>query len=194
MNENEEQIVSGRELHEFLEVDTPYKQWFDRMCDFGFVENVDYSSFAQKCVKLQVGRPGIDHALSIDMAKQICMLARSEKGKEARQYFIQLEKDWNSPDKVIARGLKFANIELSRVRAINERLQIELDASKDWYSIKRVALINGISWKRLDWRKLKEASIIMDIPIHKIFDANYGEVNTYHIDVFRKVYPRLRFS
>lgn len=70
-----------------------------------------------------------------------------------------------------------------------EELQIELDYSKDWYSIKRVAAMNGVSWKTFDWRKLKNASEDMGYGIKKIFDANYGEVNTYHREVWESVYP-----
>lgn len=68
-------------------------------------------------------------------------------------------------------------------------LQAQLDTSKDWYSIKRVAALNGVSWKTFKWRKLKEAGDRMGYDVKKIFDANYGEVNTYHKDVWSAVYP-----
>lgn len=71
----------------------------------------------------------------------------------------------------------------------NERLQQELDYSKDWYSIKRVAAMNGVDWKTFNWRKLKEKSIELGYGVKKIFDANYGEVNTYHRDVWEATYP-----
>lgn len=71
----------------------------------------------------------------------------------------------------------------------NERLQQELDYSKDWYSIKRVAAMNGVDWKTFNWRKLKEKSIELGYGIKKIFDANYGEVNTYHRDAWEAAYP-----
>lgn len=70
-----------------------------------------------------------------------------------------------------------------------EKLQIELDYSKDWYSIKRVATINGVDWKIFNWRKLKEKSIELEYGVKKIFDANYGEVNTYHRDAWEAAYP-----
>lgn len=70
-----------------------------------------------------------------------------------------------------------------------EKLQIELDYSKDWYSIKRVATINGVDWKIFNWRKLKEKSIELGYGVKKIFDANYGEVNTYHRDAWEAAYP-----
>lgn len=71
----------------------------------------------------------------------------------------------------------------------NERLQQELDYSKDWYSIKRVAAMNGVDWKTFNWRKLKEKSIELGYGVKKIFDANYGEVNTYHRDAWESAYP-----
>lgn len=70
-----------------------------------------------------------------------------------------------------------------------EQLRLELDRSKDWYSIKRVAALNGVDWKTFDWRKLKRTGVDMGYEVKKIFDANYGEVNTYHRDVWETVYP-----
>ncbi len=78
---------------------------------------------------------------------------------------------------------------LKKERVEKERLQQELDRSKDWYSIKRVAALNGVSWKTFDWHRLKETRIQMGYGVKKIFDANYGEVNTYHKEVWEKVYP-----
>ena len=88
-----EQLVHGRDLHEFLEVKTRYNDWFVDMIQYGFTENVDFISFTEKRVKPQGGRPTVDHALSLDMAKEISMIQRSEKGKQARQYFIKVEKE-----------------------------------------------------------------------------------------------------
>lgn len=99
-NENNDQVVSGRELHEFLEVSTPYTQWFERMIEYGFVQNVDFIGLSQKSEKPQGGRPTIDHALKLDMAKEISMIQRTVKGKEARQYFIQVEKEYKQQQQV----------------------------------------------------------------------------------------------
>lgn len=71
----------------------------------------------------------------------------------------------------------------------NKALQIELDSGKEWYSVKRVAALNDVSHKTFDWRRLKEESVRQGIGIRKIFDANYGEVNTYHQSVWESVYP-----
>ncbi|WP_270516946.1 ORF6C domain-containing protein [Lactococcus petauri] len=94
-NENNDQVVSGRELHEFLEVGTRYSIWFDRMVEYGFTENTDYLAIVQKRTTAQGNQTEYtDHALKLDMAKEISMIQRTAKGKEARQYFIQVEKEY----------------------------------------------------------------------------------------------------
>ena len=126
--ENPERItVSARDLHEFLEVETPYRIWFPRMCEYGFESGRDFNPY--KNVRVQneggrsVSREVEDAAITVEMGKEICMLQRTEKGKLARQYFIQLEKAWNSPEQVMARALQIAN---DRVAKLQE--QIEQDA------------------------------------------------------------------
>lgn len=122
VNENQEQAVSGRELHMFLEIETPYKKWFDRMCEYGFSENMDYLT-VDKNVYGQNGQlmpqKQYDHLMKIDMAKELCMLARNEKGKQARRYFLEVERDWNSPEKVMARALNIANNTINNLKLEN---------------------------------------------------------------------------
>lgn len=86
---NGKQAVSGRELHRFLEVDSNFTTWFSRMAEYGFVEGADFIPFLEESTG---GRPSQDYILSLDMAKQICMLQRSDKGMQARAYFIECEK------------------------------------------------------------------------------------------------------
>lgn len=88
--------VDGRDLHDFLEVDTQYTKWIDRMIEYGFTENVDFTSFSQKSLKPSGGRPQVNHALTLDMAKELSMIQRTKKGKQARQYFISMEKQAKS--------------------------------------------------------------------------------------------------
>lgn len=114
--------VSARELHEFLEVNSEYSHWFKRMCEYGFSEGQDFSPFLTESTG---GRPAQDAQLTIDMAKEICMLQRNEKGKQARQYFIQLEKDWNSPEKVMARALRIADEKIKLLSAQNSELTVQ---------------------------------------------------------------------
>ena len=120
LNENQEPIVSGRELHEVLEIKTDYKKWFDRMSEYGFSENVDFCTVSQKCPIANGGyQEKFDHAIKLDMAKEIAMIQRNDKGKQVRQYFIQVEKDFNSPEKVMARALKFAEQKLNVLQIEN---------------------------------------------------------------------------
>lgn len=124
--QNEKPAVSARDLHEFLEVETPYHKWFPRMCEYGFSENEDYE-VTDIFVHNPAGGPQSmkDAILSIDMAKEICMIQRNEKGKQARQYFLALERDWNSPEKVMSRALRYAEQELKQVRALNSSLTVD---------------------------------------------------------------------
>lgn len=112
--------VMGRELHAALGVKTAYKDWFPRMCEYGFTEGEDFSSFLSESTG---GRPSTDHQLTIPMAKEICMLQRSEKGKQFRQYFISIEEKWNSPESVMARALQYANKNLLELKEKNYQLE-----------------------------------------------------------------------
>lgn len=119
--ETDRPTVMGRELHEALGVETRYNDWFKRMSEYGFTENVDFYSILSKTP--DGGRPSTDHQLTIDMAKEICMIQRSEKGKQFRQYFIEVEKRWNTPEAVMARALQFANKQLDKIKEVNKQLE-----------------------------------------------------------------------
>lgn len=115
-NENLEPVISGRQLHDFLEVGTAYDVWIKRMMEYGFTEEIDFSSFLMESTG---GRPSTDHLLKLDMAKELSMIQRTEKGKQARQYFIQVEKEYNTPEKIMARALNIANKELQTLKLEN---------------------------------------------------------------------------
>ena len=123
--DSERPTVLGRDLYEALEVKTAYKDWFPRMCEYGFEENVDYSSFLSNRVDGKAGKPRNDHQLTIPMAKEICMLQRNEKGKMFRQYFIQIEESWNSPEMVMSRALKMAENQIKKLTVINSQLTVD---------------------------------------------------------------------
>ena len=124
-NENGEQVVSGRELHEFLEVTTPYTQWFDRMKEYGFTENVDFIGLSQKSEKPQGGRPTIDHAMKLDMAKEISMIQRTEKGKQARLYFIDVENQYKAIQKRLPNTREaIQQLLLQGVEEVNQRVDV----------------------------------------------------------------------
>lgn len=124
----------GRELHEALEVKTAYKDWFPRMCEYGFVEGVDFNPLKNEQVRIEgnreVTREIADHQLSIPMAKEICMLQRSEKGRQFRKYFIKVEEAWNTPEMIMGRALKFAEQKLEEVRSHNFYLEQRIEQDK----------------------------------------------------------------
>lgn len=119
--------VSGRELHEFLEVGTPYDKWFPRMTEYGFTEGEDFSTFLSESTG---GRPATDHQLTIDMAKEIAMIQRTEKGKLARQYFLDIERRWNSPEATMARALQFSQRTLEAARTETKELRLAIEAQR----------------------------------------------------------------
>ena len=125
LNDNHEPVVSGRQLHEALEVKTEYKKWFSRMTEYGFNENEDFLKVTQKCLTSSTGQNTTDHIIKLDMAKEIAMIQRTERGKQVRQYFIQVEKDFNSPEKIMARALLMADQKVHKLEA-----QIEADRPK----------------------------------------------------------------
>jgi anti-repressor protein len=117
--DNERPTVMGRDLHNALCIRTAYKDWFPRMCEYGFTEGTDFCSVLSESTG---GRPSMDHQMTIDMAKEICMLQRTEIGKRYREYFLELERHWNSPEAVMARALQYANDQIMLMTKKNERL------------------------------------------------------------------------
>lgn len=109
------QTVSARELHEKLNIGTRFNDWFPRMTEYGFVEGTDFYSKMSKTEN--GGRPSTDYVISLDMAKQICMIQRTPEGKAVRQYLIDLENAWNTPEQVFARALKMADQTISSLKA-----------------------------------------------------------------------------
>ena len=119
--DSERPTVSARELHHCLEVGTHFKDWFPRMCEYGFTENIDFCSILSESTG---GRPSTDYQITIPMAKELCMLQRTEKGKQARLYFINIENAWNSPELVMSRALKMAEASINSLRLVNSKLNV----------------------------------------------------------------------
>jgi len=124
--DNEKPMVSGRELHAALMIDTRYNDWFKRMCEYGFIEGRDFNLLKFEQVQIEgdrrVKRKVIDHQLTIDMAKELCMIQRTDIGKRCREYFLEIEKKWNSPDAILARALLIANHQLQITKGENTKL------------------------------------------------------------------------
>lgn len=161
LNENHEPVISARQLHTALGVTDRFSRWFERMLAYGFEENSDYvgceifHDLARKKVK--------DYIIKLDMAKEIAMLQRNEKSKEVRKYFIQVEKDFNSPEKIMARALLMADKKIKLLENENENLLIELEEAnknadyldlilqtKDSLTITQIAQDYGMSARKMN--------------------------------------------
>lgn len=132
INENN-MTVSARDLHEQLGIEKRFSAWFESNSK-DFVEGEDYTSVLVSTEVQNNGGVQIrdlnDYQISIDMAKHLCMMSRSEKGKEMRQYFIDLEKAWNTPEQIMARALKIANQQIDRIKEINTQLLADNERMK----------------------------------------------------------------
>lgn len=168
-------LVSGRDLHEFLNIETPYAKWFSRMVEYGFNENIDYSVLDKIVQNPSGGRPQTDHAMTLDMAKEISMIQRNDKGKQARQYFIEVEKEYkqNQIDvNELSPELKMFN-QIFQTVAANE-----LENKKLNHKVDNIAEI--VSLNTTDWRKTSQSII------RKIAKAQ-GEYDAYR-DVPKSIY------
>lgn len=150
-NENNDQLVSGRELHEFLKVRTIYTRWFERMSEYGFTENVDFTVIAKNVhdeTAFGGTRKLTDHAMKLDMAKEISMIQRTEKGKQARQYFIEVEKEYKqqlldtsklSPELQMFQGIFNA---VAKQELETKRLATQME------NITEIVALNTTDWRR----------------------------------------------
>lgn len=147
-NENNEQLVSCRELHEFLGIETKYEDWFPRMTEYGFTGNVDYHALKIENVVNNRIYYKTDHIVKLDMAKEISMIQRTEKGKQARQYFIQIEKQYKqqlidtsnlSPELQMFQGLFTA---VAKQEIATKQLESKID------SVSEIVALNTLDWRK----------------------------------------------
>ena len=133
INENNEQVVSGRELHKFLEVKTRYNDWINkRVKEYGFIENIDFVAITQKKVTAQGNTSEYtDHLLKINMAKELAMIENNEKGKALRKYFIECENKWNSPEMILMKANQIQNRMIENYQKEIQGIKIELAYQKE---------------------------------------------------------------
>ena len=193
--DGEAPTINSRELHKALKVETRYNDWFSRMCEYGFKPKKDFYSFLSESIG---GRPKANHTLTIAMAKEICMLQRSEMGKKFREYFISVEEMWNSPDKVMERALQIAHrrtLEAEKkifcLQSENETLEIALNTSLQYYTVARY---NREFSKRWNMKQCQQIGKQMtgyckgkgwNIQKCKTNDERFGETNSYPITAFK---------
>lgn len=161
-----QRVASGRDLHTFLEVGTRYDTWFGRMVEYGFIEGQDFCSILGESTG---GRRGTDHAVTFDMAKELGMIQRTERGKQVRQYFIEMERQ----ARVVPTGPELmarAVIEAQQMLSAKDEQIAELEPKADaydsfidadgTYSIGNVAKMIGLSQNKLFDRLRNEEVLI----------------------------------
>jgi len=189
---HENPTVSGRELHTALEVNTDYPHWFTRMCEYGFQEGKSYRTILTDRSDGLPGKPSTNHVLSIPMAKELCMLQRSEMGRKFRQYFISVEEAWNSPDKIMERALQIAHrraLEAERrIFALgeeNEALEIALNASLRYYTVAKYNRIFNKGWSLTQCQAIGKRltaycrACAIEVRACETNDERFGTVNSY---------------
>ena len=164
LNENNEPIISARQLHKTLEVKTRFSQWVEQNFKM-FKENEDFSSVVTTTQQNQYGgtKKLQDYAVTIRMAEHLAMMSKTNKGHEVREYFIQVEKDFNSPEKIMARALLMADKKIKLLENQNENLLIELEEAtknadyldlilqtKDSLTITQIAQDYGMSARKMN--------------------------------------------
>ena len=190
----ENETVSARDLYESVNNGKErFSKWFERQLQYGFVEGEDYSNPFQK-VRVQkegnrnVEREVEDYDLSIDMAKQICMVQKTDKAKQVRQYLIQLEKAWNSPEAVMARALQMANNTIENLKlTIEEQRPLVEFANKvsnssnliDMGKMAKLLKDENINIGRnrlFEWLRNKDILMRNNIPYQRYIDGGYFQV------------------
>lgn len=195
-NDKDEQLVSGRELHGFLDVKTQYTKWFERMVEYGFVENIDFVLVSQKSLTNNPRNPWTeitDHRMKLDMAKEVSMIQRTEKGKQARQYFLQVEKAWNNPEMVVQRALQIQTRKVEALQIENSEMKPKalfadaVDASKTSILVGELAKLisqNGykigpnklFAWMRENSYLIKRRGDSWNTPTQRSMDLKLMEI------------------
>jgi anti-repressor protein len=145
LDEHGNQTVGARELHSKLEIDTPFRLWFPRMCEYGFAEGKDYTPY--KFVHPQNQQEITDYRLILSMAKEIAMIQRTDQGRAIRQYLISVEEAWNTPELIAARALKWADGQLklkdARIAELEPKAEVldKITATASDISVRELAAV-----------------------------------------------------
>lgn len=199
--ENENPTVNGRDLHAALQIDTPYAKWFKRMCEYGFAENIDYRTVDKNVFRAdgtEMPQKQQEHSISINMAKHLCMIQRTEIGKKFREYFIKIEESWNSPEKIMERAMQIAHqraVEAERrilgLLEEKEVLEIALNESLQYYTVAKYNKKFRKQWNMEQCQKIGKGIAGYcrghgwEIKRCETNDERFGSVNSYPLDAWK---------
>ena len=204
--DNQKPSVFGRDLHEALGIKTAYKDWFPRMCEYGFEEGRDFNLLKFERVQIEgsreVSREVVDHQLTIEMAKEICMIQRTEIGKRCREYFLEIERRYNEHVKALtpeecsleqARIMLEHNKRLSAVENKVSQLEARIETQPEHcYTVAGYASLRGINIDvnraNMLGRKAAKLSREYGYDVSKTQDPRFGSVNIYHEDILKSVF------
>ena len=201
--EGQHPTVFGRDLHETLSIQTPYDKWFPRMCEYGFVEGKDFTTFLSESTG---GRPARNHKLTIGMAKEICMIQRTEIGKRCREYFLEVERRYNervaplTPEEILYEQARIMLDHSRRLSAVEDKVsQIEATLAthpEHSYTIAGYVSLRGVNVDvnraNMLGRKTSKLSREYGYEVSKTQDPRFGYVNVYHEDVLKTVFGTVR--
>jgi len=197
-----QQTVKARELHNSLGSKQQFSNWIqNRIEKFGFVENVDFVKINEIIYLSTTGQTGIEYYLNLDMAKHLCLVENTEKGREIRQHFIKVEEAFKkqvvsmSPEDIIlaqAQALVNQKKRIEKVETRVERIEAQLiTSSHDYFTIAGYCSLKG---KKIDLRKASELgrrassmSRKLGYDISSLNDERFGTVHSYHIDILQQV-------
>ena len=181
------QTVSARDLYKQLEVTDRFSRWFERMLAYGFVENEDYTGVKSSTLVNNGAEIDLqDYQMSVDMAKHICMVQKTEKAKEVRQYLIDLEKAWNTPEQIMARALRVAE---QTIASLNTKV-LEMKPKADFFDavadsktaismndVAKVLAIKGMGRNNL-FEFLRDEGILdkFNVPYQRYVDCGWFRV------------------
>ena len=195
---NGEQLVSARELHKFLNIETRFDIWFSRMCEYGFIENQDFIAYVQKSTFANNRKyKQMDYLLKISMAKELSMIQRNGKGKQARLYFIECERKAKEQNQIIISKplinelmdrLKETEIRLNRL----ENIKTSIKSNPKMMSISEYALNKGV---KIDSQhmggigtKAKNTSKKLGYEVGKAYSSNGATKNIYNVEILEHIF------